>query len=94
MYFLTTKENKMNVSRLIKALQKAGLEVKKIEGYERRFECKNSTHILDFHESNHCPDEAQCVHVQKINDLPNMYSDYFPGYFCKTIKQAVKSMTE
>jgi hypothetical protein len=32
---------------------------------------------------------AICVHVQRTSEQSDPHTDYFPGYFCDTIKQAV-----
>lgn len=99
----------MNIARLIKALEKAGLKVikhdtneykKSIGHYKEPFwhyYCESATHKCDFW-PNGCDEKGEAnenccsVQVMRKNERNDSQSDYFPGFFCRTIKDTVNSM--
>lgn len=101
----------MNIARLVKALEKAGVEVKKIDRNEYKkaighytedfivYECKSSTHKCTIYPNGRLNDgtlneSCYSVQVMRRNESNDSQSDYFPGWFAKTIKSVVQGMTE
>ena len=92
----------MQTSRLIKAIQKVGIEIKDLsqeirdwrtgEKKTRReyvaYGPKYKVHWYDQEGS------AICVSVRTKNEHIDCSRDYFPGRFAHTIKDAVKSLQE
>ena len=37
---------------------------------------------------------AICVHIMGHGEESNPYSDYFPGYFCDTIKETIRCLEQ
>jgi len=91
----------MKTSRLIKALEKAGLRVENVKRSfydhftsdykESRNEyfCKNDKNKVHWYDQD---GSAICVQIMGIKQNNDSQSDYFPGYFCKSIKQVVNGM--
>ena len=57
-----------------------------------RYEVKSSTHILTWFPSFDNTDVSN-LHVRRLNDKSEIQSDYFAGWFPKTIKHAVNALT-
>lgn len=91
----------VKTTSLIKALKKAGykVEVKQHKIYDhfkgeyilssKRYYCESKTAKLGWHDQD---GNAICIQSMGINQRNQAEIDYFPGYFCKTIKSALNSL--
>lgn len=96
----------MKTATLKKAIEKIGLslEVKENWGHDLvNFQTKdyekvrrNDTYIcigrkyrLEWTDDK---GEADCVHLCPIGEQRDISRDYFPGYFCHTIKSAIRGL--
>lgn len=50
----------------------------------KRFWAEHNKQILSW-SVNPDSDNAICVHLRKVSDEPDCQSDYFPGYYVKTL---------
>ena len=93
----------VQTTRLIKALEKAGYEVKMTQsaiydhdsgGYvlsSKSYFCDSENRNLTWHDQN---GYVVCLHAKHKSQIADSQSDYFPGYFVDTIKQAINSLKE
>lgn len=84
----------MKHEKLIKALNKIGLEVKKSSYNERAFECRNGVIICEWFNTTYDADKASCVCIRRVNDEHDSRSDYHAGSFYHTIKSIIERMME
>lgn len=87
----------MKTQNLIKALEKLGMKVEVQERYyvsmiTNRKEIDCSYYCTDGKKKVQFRDQegrAICVQCQLIGQSNNYMTDYFPGFFAKTIKQVI-----
>lgn len=79
----------MRHDRLVKALEKAGHEIKKSTWDSTNHYVESQTRVLSWYHQN---ESAICVNSRRHNDNHDSQSDYTAGYFCHTIKGAVASL--
>lgn len=82
----------MKIKNLIKALQKANLEIE-VNSFGQHW-CKNKTRVCSFYKNGGDSDQAICVNIRRIDDHHDYQSDYHAGFFVHTIKDAVKYMKQ
>lgn len=94
----------MNIKRLVNALEKAGYKVQKIDTNEYKkaighykepfwkYECTSATHKCTFFPNGEGSETCCSVQVMRKHERNEAESDYFPGWFCRTIKDVVSSM--
>lgn len=79
----------MTTERAIKALSKYA-EVKKTENglyYAIRNDKDGVEHTISFYDQK---GTVICLHTQRTADRGDSQSDYFPGSFCDSMKQALR----
>ena len=81
----------MRHDRLVKAIEKAGYEIKKNTWDSTHHYAETGSRILSWYQQN---DSAICVNSRRHNDHHDSQSDYSAGYFCHTIKEAVASLSK
>jgi hypothetical protein len=91
----------MRTINVIKSLEKQGwkVEIKQREIYDhfekkyvlnsKEYFCNNGRNKCHFYDQEGI---AVCVQIQKSNEKNDSQSDYFPGFFAKTIKSIVDGM--
>lgn len=91
----------VQTARLIKALEKIGhkIEVEQREIYDhctgkyflssKTYYCQSATRSLKWHDQE---GKAICIQSMDIKERNQAEIDYFPGWFCKTIKDAINSL--
>lgn len=74
---------------LKRALEKKGYTIKKNDIF---YSTTNKNNVISWHarEEEENP-SAKIVHIQRLTNKSDCQSDYFPGFFCRTIKDAVTS---
>lgn len=75
----------MKFDRLTKALEKNGLKIEVVN--ERLYVASGATHSVEFYKQD---DRAVAVYVKPNNDQDDSYTDYFCGFFPKTIKRVIE----
>lgn len=78
-------------SSLVKALNKAGHVVVSSDWNTTHHYVKSPTRIVSWYSQG---DRAICVNSRRHDDEHDSQNDYSAGYFCDTIKCAVKSLGE
>lgn len=83
----------MKTKNIIKALEKEGYQVKNRteNDYKERcnyFYCNNGFYKCDWYGE----EETSYVSVMRSSDKNEIERDYFPGFFCRTIKDLIQSM--
>lgn len=76
----------VSTKRLISALEKAGYRVEHKLGF---YTCKSNTRKLRWFDQE---GTAKCINSQKLEERNQSEIDYFPGWFCHSIKDAINSM--
>lgn len=93
----------MKIKSLTRALKKAGISIEdkstekwynfdKREGNRRYFEAAGETHVLSWY-SLVDEENVDCLHCKRKREKSDMMTDYFPGWFPKTIKSAINALT-
>ena len=80
----------MQTINLLRALKKAGYTANLVDDKRKQYLCTTATRKLEWYDQD---GTAICVHSSRLEDRDNLMTDDFPGYFCTTIRDAVKSLT-
>ena len=79
----------MNHNRLVKALEKHGLKVQ--TNNDHNYFCIGKRDKVSWFLQD---GEAKCVQVMGIKEANDSMTDYFPGFFARTIKIVVEYLTK
>ncbi len=82
----------MKHKSLVKALEKAGIKVEKCKHTDNGFRVQKGENILTWRE-NLRDGDADCVHESTSREKTDSMTDYFPGYFSRTLKSAINHLT-
>ena len=75
----------MKTKSLINAFKKAGLRAGKVPRNERKYAVEGKEICTWFDSEG----EASCIHVTSNRETSDLMTDYFPGTFAHSMKQAV-----
>lgn len=82
----------MKIKSLESALKKAGYEIKEDKFWKNntQYFVKSSSHVLSWYTQG---DEVSSLHIRRHDDHSDIMTDYFAGWFPKTIKSALSGLT-
>lgn len=84
----------MKTKNLKTAIEKAGYEVHIEDKYDLstgRHVATGKKNLVHWYDQG---GEATCVHSQNKKDETDIERDYFPGWFCRSIKEVIRVLKE
>lgn len=80
----------MKIKSLKQALKRAGLSEKILLNSQQHYINMNGR-VLSWYEQD---EYVQCLHCRREDDHTDLHTDYFAGFFPRTLKRAIAYITE